>query len=451
MKKYLSISVLGSLVLIGTACGNNGEDGDVSENASASENNNQEADNSEASGNDADGEEIELVVAWWGGQERHDLTLEVIEMYEEQNPNVSITPQYSGFDGYFDNLSTQFAAGNAPDVIQYGGNLNDYVSRDVALPLDDYVGEELDISLHDETMLEAGTFEDQLYGITLGTNAWGVIINESKFEEAGVELPDEDWTWDDFEETAVELSNSLEGTAGTEYFDHNGFGIFIDQKGKLLHEDGELGIDQQDAEDWYAMWQGFRESGAVVEPEIQAAASTSPEQSMIVSGDVAMQLVPSNQLGAYRNATEDTLSFHPHPQMDGRSGVALRPSQFLAGYSDTEHPEEVASFIDFFVNDPEATEVLGNDRGAPVNSEVRESLIESADETDADIFAYVDHISETSDSPYVPNLPGYNETEALFKTTSEDIAFGQVSVEEGAERYFTELQESLEQHQAEEE
>ncbi|SDY26709.1 multiple sugar transport system substrate-binding protein [Evansella caseinilytica] len=441
MRKYFALLIMTVCIFVIFACGDSKDTSGSEDQGKETEQSNDE----EAAGDSSD-EIVELRIAWWGGQERHDLTLEIIDLYEARHPHVRITPEYSGFDGYFDKLSTQFAAGNAPDIIQYGGNLNDYVYRDVVLALDAYLGSELDISLHDETMIEAATFDGKFYGVTLGTNAWGVLLNKTLFAEAGVPLPDVDWTWDDFKDIAVELSESLDGVAGTEYFDHNGFGIYIDQKGKLLHEDGVLGIDQQDVEDWFALWQDLRDSGAVVIPEIQAASSTTPEQSMIVAREVAMQLIPSNQLGAYRNATQDELVFQLHPGMNGRSGVALRPSQFMAGYSETEHPEEVAKFLHFMVNDLEATAILGNDRGAPVNSEVRENLMAIADETDADIFAYIDLVSRTSDSPYVPNLPGYNETEALFKTTSEEIAFGKIDVQQGAEQYFTELTEVLEKN-----
>lgn len=399
----------------------------------------------EESSRDDGGEEvIELRVAWWGGQSRHDRTLEMIELYEERNPNIRIEAEYSGFDGYFDRLTTQFAAGNAPDVIQYGGNLYDYVLRDSVLPLDEYVGDELDLSLHDQSMVDAATFDGNFYGVTLGTNAWGILLNRSAFEEAGVALPEDDWDWDDFSETAAALSENLDGTAGTEYFDHNGFGIFIDQQGKLLHEEGVLGFDQDDVLAWFELWEEIRARGGVVDPEIQAASSSTPEQSMIVAGDVAMQLVPSNLYGAYSEATSDDYGFHIHPYGEsGRNGVALRPSQFMAGNADTEHPEEVARFLDFMVNDLEATEILGNDRGAPVNSDVRENLISIADEIDQEVFAYIDWVSQTSDAPYVPNYPGYNETEALFQRTSERIHFGEATVEEGAQDYWDELQRIL--------
>src|SRR5690625_5285943 len=409
---YLSILLVVFVLILGACSSGNSE---------------KENQNNNSKGQEGNDDVIELRMAWWGGQERHDLTLEVIELYEEQNEHIKIIPEYSGMDGYFDKLTTQFAGGNAPDIIQYGGNLNDFVYRDVVLPLDEFVGNELDISLHDQNMIDAAVFD-----------------------EAGIPLPSKDWTWDEFVDTAAQLSESLDGVAGTEYFAEDGFGLYIDQNGKILHEDGVLGIEKQDILDWFTLWEDIRETGAVVSPEIQAASSTTPEQSMIIQGDVAMQLVASNQFGAYSNASQDEFVLHNFPYNDlGSHGTSLRASQFLGGYSETKHPEEVAKFLDFFTNNKEATEILGNDRGAPVNSEVREHLIASANEVDEVIFEFIDFVSTTSDTPFVPNLPGYNETQALFKATSEDIAFGIVSIEEGTDIYWEELLSSLEKNKPE--
>ncbi|MBW7459729.1 ABC transporter substrate-binding protein, partial [Paenibacillus sepulcri] len=206
--------------------------------------------------------------------------------------------------------------------------------------------------------------------------------------------------------------------------------------------------DVQDAKNWFQMWADMRKSGGIVPPEIQAAASTTPEQSMLIKREVAMQLIPSNQLGAYRNATEDELVMHIYPYDNGKNGIALRPSQFMAGYAKTEHPKEVAMFLDFMVNDPEATAILGNDRGAPVNSDVRENLIKSANETDQAIFSYIDEVSKTSDAPYRPNPPGFNENQALYQKLSEKVAFGQETVDKAAEEYYAELQKIIDKMNA---
>jgi len=196
VKKVVLLCHLVLLVLLLCACSN---DEDVS-----------------SSSETAEDDTVELRMAWWGGQERHDRTLQVIELYEERNPHVKIVPEYSGLDGYFEKLSTQFASGDAPDIIQYGGNLNDYVSKGVVLPLDDYVGNEIDVSQHDQSMIEAATFDGKFYGVTLGTNAWGVLLHRPLVVRARVAIPEDEWTWEDFTEMAARLSDSLDGAYGIE-------------------------------------------------------------------------------------------------------------------------------------------------------------------------------------------------------------------------------------------
>lgn len=58
----------------------------------------------------AAGEQVTLRMAWWGSQTRHDATNKVIEMYEEQNPNVHIEAEFYDFDSYFTKLDTLVAA-----------------------------------------------------------------------------------------------------------------------------------------------------------------------------------------------------------------------------------------------------------------------------------------------------------------------------------------------------
>jgi multiple sugar transport system substrate-binding protein len=429
--KLVFVMVIAALLII-TGCGSKSTNSDSTEGKGDKEKSDKQ-------------EQIELRMAWWGGQDRHDRTLKVIELYEEKNPNIKITAEYSGIDGYFDKLSTQFAAGNAPDLIQYGGNLNDYVAKGVVLPLDPYVGKEIDTSKHDKSMIDAATMDGKFYGVTLGSNAFGILLNKTLFEKAGVGLPDKEWTWEDLADISAELTKKLGGAYGVADFEQNGFGAFLASRDKrLVAEDGSsLGFEEKDVRDWFQIWQDMRESGGAVVPEIQASSSQTPEQSLIVQGKVAIQMIASNQFGAYSNASKDDFELFITPYEDGKNGVALRPSQFLAGNAKTEHPEEVAKFLDFMVNDEEAAAILGNDRGAPVNSDVREKLIENAEETDQEIFEYIQWVGSTSDAPYEPNLPGFNENEKLFKETSERISFKKETVEKASAAYYKEVQKIL--------
>jgi multiple sugar transport system substrate-binding protein len=72
---------------------------------------------------------VKLRILWWGSQARHDVTLKVLDLYTVKHPNVTFEPEYQGFDGYLDKLSTQAAAKNAPDVFQMDAAwFNDWAS-----------------------------------------------------------------------------------------------------------------------------------------------------------------------------------------------------------------------------------------------------------------------------------------------------------------------------------
>ncbi|MHC8523610.1 extracellular solute-binding protein [Rossellomorea sp. H39__3] len=61
---------------------------------------------------------VELRMTWWGSQSRHDQTQEIIKKFEEENPDIKITSEFTGFDGYFEKMAAQAAGNNLPDIMQ---------------------------------------------------------------------------------------------------------------------------------------------------------------------------------------------------------------------------------------------------------------------------------------------------------------------------------------------
>lgn len=394
-------------------------------------------------------ENTELTVAWWGAQVRHDLTLKVIDLFQKKYPNIKINTQYGANDGYFDKLNVQFAAGNAPDVIQYGGNLPEFVGKGVVLPLDPYVGKGLNVDNIDKSMIDAGTFNGKLYGIALGSNARAMIINKTMLQKYGLSVPTNDWTWDDLKKLGIQFSAAAGNSA---YLikdgenDLNQLEYYLNQKGKYLHKNGAIGFTKQDITDWFNLFDDLRKNKVIPTAEITTAEPKEIERTYLASGKVAMAVDGSNTIGAYQGATKDELILHDLPHGVNGSGVPLRPSMFMAGYTKTKHPEEVAKFLDFMVNDPEATKILGSDRGIPVSSKVREQLKQNLNPTDKAVFEYTDYIEKTSKAPYTPDLPGYSETTKLLQVTRDKIGFNQLTVEKAVDEFWVELQNILKKY-----
>src|SRR5262245_60888995 len=61
---------------------------------------------------------VNLRLAWWGSQDRHDRTIKVIKLFEQTYPNITITYEFAGFQDYWVKMNTQAAGKSLPDVIQ---------------------------------------------------------------------------------------------------------------------------------------------------------------------------------------------------------------------------------------------------------------------------------------------------------------------------------------------
>lgn len=76
------------------------------------------------------GDQITLRFMWWGGDERNEATLAVIDQYQKLHPEVRIEAEMNSDQGYIDKVSTMLANGTAPDILQQNvDSLPDFVSR----------------------------------------------------------------------------------------------------------------------------------------------------------------------------------------------------------------------------------------------------------------------------------------------------------------------------------
>ncbi|XID93054.1 ABC transporter substrate-binding protein [Paenibacillaceae bacterium WGS1546] len=392
---------------------------------------------------------VELRMAWWGAQERHDKTLAVIELFESRHPNIKITAEYSGFDGYFDKLNTQIAAGNAPDLIQMGGNIKEYVDRNALLDLQPYVGSLIKLDDFGQSLIDEATFDGKFYGVTLGVSQTGLLYNASMFNKAGVPIPDENWTFDDFKNIALEISRNLgDGHYGSYDLssDNASFTTYLGAYNKELYRDGELRFDKQDVVNWFTLWDELRQAGAIVPPETQVAnPPDAVDKSLIVKGQVAIQGASASQIFGYQDVTEDQLGLLSNPT--GPAGNGMSPpisGQFITSYQGTDHPEEVAMFIDFMVNDPEAAAILGSTRGVPPSSVIRDALAAQSTPVDKVMYDYISLATRLSEGvlPF-EHFPYDNEYINLLKVTSEKVAFGASSIDAAADEFMSEMQKML--------
>lgn len=389
----------------------------------------------------ASAEPIELRVAWWGSQNRTDRTLKVIDLFQQAHPNIIITAEYGNYDDHWTKLATQAAGGNLPDVVQHDySRIGDWVSRDLLLPLDPFVESGV-IALEGVTdeQLSAGRINDQLYGVSLGTNALTVLYDRAMFEAAGVPPPTPEWTWSDFKEVATNIHESL-GIYGVEgFYNMEFFKIFLKEHGQWIYSADGKSLGYEDdalAAEFFQMLLDMQESGAMPSREFDAARGTPAlEDSLIVSEQAAMLFIWSNQAVAVANAAGDRrLELVQTPSVASDSeGLYLKPSMFFSIPTQARHPDAAALFIDFFLNSPEANEILAAERGVPIVPAVREAIEASVSPIQKQIFQYISEVEKVAAPVDPPDPPVHGKLLAdVYNPLIDQLLYGELSPEEAA-------------------
>ncbi|WP_199700985.1 ABC transporter substrate-binding protein [Jiangella rhizosphaerae] len=419
-----------ALALVAGGCGG-GDDG---------------GDGGDAAGSD---EQVTLRFAWWGSDERRELTEAAIAAFEEQHPDIDVQGEYIEWSGYWDRLATQVAAGDAPDVItQEERFLREYAGRGALLDLSEYE-DTIDMSQLDPLVTGSGEVDGGLYGLPTGVNAYAVYANPQLFAQAGVELPDDTtWTWDDY----IRIANEITAATGGEVFgamdyggNEAGFKILARQHGQEMYDaNGELAFEPETLAQWWEYSLQLRDGGGAPQATMSAEQQDtgSPEQTLLGTNRAAMAWYWSNTLAALSNASGNELVLlrPPGEHERERTGNYYKPAMHYSVSARTEHPEEAAMLVDFLLNDPAAIDAIRSDRGLPANLEQRERILQDLDEYQVAEAEYLAEIQEdVVDAPPAPPI-GAGQVVDIIKRLNIEVLFDRLSPDEAAEQFISEVE-----------
>lgn len=168
--------------------------------------------------------EADTTITWWTGQaEQAQTILEgLADEFESEHPNVTIDVSSGApsTEELLRKMTAGFAGGTYPDIsYAFGSWASELSASERTLDITEQVADpEVDWEslpgAARETAQPAG-------GATIGFPAvvdnLSLIYNTTVFDAAGLDYPDEDWTWDDFREAAAALTDPATNTYGYGY------------------------------------------------------------------------------------------------------------------------------------------------------------------------------------------------------------------------------------------
>jgi oligogalacturonide transport system substrate-binding protein len=392
----------------------------------------------------------DLRMSWWGGDARHVATQAALEACGAKYGH-TISPEFTGFDGYLEKLTTQMAGGTEADIIQVNWPWLPLFTKDGTGFADLRSLAPLDLTQWSDDQLAAGSMNGVLQGLPVSTTGRVFFFNKTTFDKAGLDLPA---NWNDLIAAAATLREKL----GEDYRPFNAvketaqliITLWIVQKtGKDLVDPAtnRVAWTAEELAAGFEFYQSLVDAGVVDSAQDEAAAGNvnlfeKPEWS---NGEIAGSYEWDSTYGKYADPLAEGQVLVPVPMLvaDGAStdGVYRKPSMVFSISKNSEHQEAAAQILNCLMNEPEGIAALGDTRGIPASKVAAEWLIGQG-KVGAEVAA-AHEIVMASSGPTVSPFNENPEVRGLFLDTLEEFAYGQIDAMTAAETFIEGANETL--------
>ena len=338
-----------------------------------------------ASGEEAasDGEQVTIRFSWWGGDSRHQQTLEAVDLFMEKYPNIKVECDYGAWNGWTEKISTALAANSASDVMQANWNWLYQFSADGSkfVDLNEYADVFNNFEDYDQATLDTCVVADELQALPISTTGKVFYWNKTTFDKAGIALPT---TFDEL----IAAGQTFQEKLGDEYyplalFEYERFLLMVyyleSKYEKPWAVDNQCNYTVEEIQDGLE-WINSLEDNHVL-PTIQylkgQGIDTIEKNPDWAEGKYAGFFEWDSAQAKFAEALNEGQEFVLGDYITGfdkKVAGMYKISQTYAITESSEHKKEAAMLINFLVSDPEAVKILGTERGIVVNKSAAKTL-----------------------------------------------------------------------------
>lgn len=292
-KKVMALVLAGAMMFSMAACGGSGDSGNDS--GTASEDGNKDEGGSSGG---------ELSVSIWDTNQEPGINEILADFTEETGIKTKLT--VVKWDEYWTMLEAGAQGGSLPDVFWMHSNESErYMSNDMLLDLTDKIAEsdKIDPENYPEDIWGLYTYEDKYFAVPKDVDTIALWYNKTMFDEAGLEYPTADWTWDDLTEAAKKLTKDDGSQYGLVLRNDNNqagyYNMIYDNGGYIINDDKtKSGWDDPKTIEAMEMLEGWIKDGVM--PSLETM-SENGEDVLFQSGKAAMACQGSWMVAAFRD------------------------------------------------------------------------------------------------------------------------------------------------------
>lgn len=385
-----------------------------------------------------------LSVMIWDNYQEPGLKEIIADFTEETGIEAEL--QVVQWNEYWTLLEAGAQGGEMPDVFWMHSNESQrYMSNEILLDLTDRASDSelVDMSKYPEEIKELYTYDGKVYGIPKDIDTIALWYNKTMFDEAGVDYPDETWTWD----TVVENAKKLTKEDGSQYGiairnDNNQeayYNIVYDMGGEIISDDKKTsGYDDPNTIKAMQYIEKLIQDGSM--PSMETMSENNPDI-LLKSGKSAMSFHGSWMVSTFKQ--EDYIKENCDcavMPMDADSGrrVSIYNGLGWAAAANGDNTENAWKLIEY----------LGSEKAQQKQAElgITMSAWDGTSDTWAgcapefNLQAYLDMRDDMVVRPYSRNTVTWeNRASEIFK----DVYSGNMSMEDACKQIAEEMNATL--------
>ncbi len=311
-----------------------------------------------------DDKKIVIQFASWGSKSEIDILKPLLKQFETENADIKIDFMHIP-QNYFQKIHLLFASNSAPDVIFINNHyLPLYANAGLLEPL------QADSNFYKKA-LKALSWGNTLYAVPRDISNLVIFYNKDIFKKYGVPYPKENWSFQDYLQTAEKLTvDGIWGVSFEEdtlfylpYLMSEGGGILADDLSRLIVDD----VSSQKGLDFYA---NLRKKYHVAPKKEESASATMAQ--MFLQGKIAMHLSGRWLVPKYREEAEFDWDVTAFPKGDAGSVVPLDASGWAVARS-SKHKPEARKLVDFLASKESSQKFTESGLIVPARRDVAES------------------------------------------------------------------------------
>ncbi|MEF2072621.1 ABC transporter substrate-binding protein [Consotaella aegiceratis] len=351
----------------------------------------------------------------------------VADRFNAEHPGMTVNLELVNYQNLLESLPVQLASGEGPDgaMISDLGGLSRYY-----LDLTPYVDADRFNHDYERTLRWLRGLDqdsDAINGMPTQLTVNGAYVNLTLFEQAGVPVPEEGATWEEWAEATRKVAEAT-GTDFAMEMDRSGHrfaSLAISYGAELVGDDGRPAIDDglRKAVEQFVAWH----DDGTMPMDLWGAVGGATHRELFsdfLNADVVFYFGGSWTLNRLDKEIGDLFDWEVAPAPCGPSSCTVMPGgNALVAFKSSQHPEVIGAFIDYLSQPENLTEVLQASVELPAARTLQDEGIEypgASKQTQDALKTYTAQVPKMADAAY--RFQGWRYQRAMMNALTTRIS-----------------------------